>query len=85
MSDASPAERPDPASMPYAEAMEELERILEELEGESVDVDALASHVRRASELIKSCRLRLTSSRTEIEQVVSDLEAFEQESAEGEG
>jgi exodeoxyribonuclease VII small subunit len=65
--------------VPYAQALEELERILDDLEGDSIGVDELASHVKRASELIQLCRRRLTRSRAEIEQVVADLEAHEQE------
>lgn len=63
----------------YADALAELERILEDLENDSIDVDELSARVKRASELIKLCRERLTRSRTEIQQVVADLEAFEQE------
>ena len=33
----------------YAEALAELERILDELEGEAVDIDQLAERVRRAA------------------------------------
>lgn len=63
----------------YAEAMEELEGILEELEGEDIDVDELGSRVKRASELLRLCRARLQDTRSEIEQVVADLEGFGQE------
>jgi len=59
----------------YGEAVEELERILEDLEGDAVDVDILASKVQRASELIRLCRERLNSTQLEIEKVVADLES----------
>lgn len=61
----------------YGEAVEELERILEALEGDAVDVDVLASKVQRASELIRLCRERLHSTQLEIEKVVADLESAE--------
>jgi exodeoxyribonuclease VII small subunit len=61
----------------YAEAMEELETILEDLESESIEVDELASKVKRASQLIQLCRERLASTRLEIEQVVADLDTLE--------
>lgn len=70
-----------PGEVRYAEALEELERILDDLEGDSIDVDVLADRVKRASELIQLCRQRLTKSKAEIEQVVADLEAHEQEDA----
>jgi len=58
----------------YAEMMEELERILEHLESDSIDVDELSGRVKRASELIRLCRKRLVDSQTEIEQVGADLQ-----------
>jgi exodeoxyribonuclease VII small subunit len=63
----------------YAEAMTELEEILEELEGDQLDVDVLAERVRRASELIKSCRTRIARAQADVDKIVSDLEAFERE------
>jgi exodeoxyribonuclease VII small subunit len=58
----------------YAEALAELERILAELERESVDVDHLVERVQRAAVLIRLCRGRIASARLEIESVVADLE-----------
>ena len=63
----------------YAEAMAELEDILAELEGDDLDVDVLAERVRRASELIKSCRSRIARAQSDVDKIVSDLEAFEAE------
>jgi len=63
----------------YAEAMAELEEILEELEGDQLDVDVLAERVRRASELIKSCRTRIARAQADVDKIVTDLEAFERE------
>ena len=59
----------------YAEALAELENILNELEGEDVDVDTLAQHVQRASALIELCRERIGSARLRIEEVVTQLDA----------
>jgi exodeoxyribonuclease VII small subunit len=58
----------------YREALAELERILDELEGDAVDVDVLAARVKRAAELITLCRDRITAARVEVETVVADLE-----------
>ena len=63
----------------YAEAMTELEQILDELEGDQLDVDVLAERVRRASELIKSCRTRIARAQADVDKIVTDLEAFERE------
>ena len=58
----------------YAAALEELETILRQLEGDSVDVDVLAERVQRAAFLIRLCRGRIQQARVEVEQIVADLE-----------
>ena len=63
----------------YAEAMTELEGILGELEGDHLDVDVLAERVRRASELIKLCRTRISRAQEDVNRIVTDLEVFESE------
>jgi exodeoxyribonuclease VII small subunit len=59
----------------YAEALAELEGILDELDGDEVDVDVLGSRVRQAAELLRLCRDRIASARFDVEQVVAELEA----------
>ena len=61
----------------YAGAMTELEDILEELEGDQLDVDVLAERVRRASELVKICRERITRAQADVDAIVADLDEFE--------
>ena len=63
----------------YAEAMAELETILDELEGDQLDVDVLAERVRRASELIKLCRTRIARAQGDVDRIVTDLESFERD------
>jgi exodeoxyribonuclease VII small subunit len=67
------------ADLGYAEAMTELEGVLEELEGDHLDVDVLAERVRRASELIKLCRTRISRAQDDVNRIVTDLEVFESE------
>ena len=57
----------------YAQALEELEAILAELEENDVDVDKLATHVQRASQLIELCRDRIGNAKLKIEEVVKGL------------
>ncbi len=64
-----------PDEIGYADALSELERILDELDGDEVDVDVLGARVRRASELLRLCRERIAGARFEVEQVVGELEA----------
>jgi len=61
----------------YAEAMRELEEILDELEGDDLDVDVLAVRVRRASELIQLCRARITRAEDDVAKIVTALEDFD--------
>lgn len=58
----------------YVDAMHELEMILDELEGDHLDVDVLAERVRRASELIRLCRSRITRAQEDVARIVTDLE-----------
>lgn len=58
----------------YGEALAELEGILDEIEDDAVDVDVLATRVRRAAELLRVCRDRITAARVEVTQIVADLD-----------
>ena len=58
----------------YAEALDELDGILRELEGSDVDVDRLADRVARATELIAVCRQRIGAARLRIDEVIADLD-----------
>jgi exodeoxyribonuclease VII small subunit len=62
------------AELGYAEAIAELEEILETLDRDDVDVDLLSEHVQRAAELIELCRERISSAKLRIEEVVGALE-----------
>lgn len=65
----------DIESMGYADAVAELEEILDGLESETVDVDVLADRVKRAAALIKHCRSKIGDARLHVEQVVGELDA----------
>jgi exodeoxyribonuclease VII small subunit len=69
----------------YGDALAELERILDEIEDDAVDVDVLATKVKRAAELLRVCRDRIASARIEVTQIVADLEPATGESADTDG
>jgi exodeoxyribonuclease VII small subunit len=69
----------------YAEAMAELEEILDELEGDHLDVDVLAERVRRASELLTTCRDRISRAQADVDKIVADLEDFDTGPADPDG
>ena len=60
----------------YADAMRELDDILEELERDDLDVDVLAVRVQRASELIQLCRGRIARAQADVDRIVTDLESL---------
>ena len=63
------AEHDDVTQLGYAEAMDELETILAELESSDVDVDRLAERVARAAALIELCRARIDIARADVERI----------------
>jgi len=64
----------DETEIGYADAMTELEEILDQLDDDELDVDVLATKVERASTLIQLCRDRISSARVQVEQVVASLD-----------
>lgn len=58
----------------YTEAIEELEIIVSEIENASIGVDELSEKVKRAAELIKFCRSKLTATEKEVGSILKSLE-----------
>ena len=54
----------------YAEAMAEIEKILGRLRSEEMNVDGLAAEVKRATELIASCKARLRKAGADVNKVL---------------
>lgn len=65
---------PAASELGYAAALAELEAILVRLDQPDIDVDLLATEVRRAADLIAVCRERITAARVQVEQIVGGLE-----------
>lgn len=63
------------ADLSYADAVDELDRLLAGLEQDDADIDELAANVRRAALLIRVCRARLERAKVDVEQIVADLDA----------
>lgn len=70
---------PEPAApaLSFRDAMEELEGILERIEGEEVDIDRLAEELRRAAQLLDLCRGKIRKAEVEVTQIVQSLEEEE--------
>lgn len=58
-----PANTPSPA---YAEMVQEIEEIVQELESANVSMDALSAKVKRALTLLAACTERLRKTEDEI-------------------
>ena len=55
----------------YAEAMAEVEQILQRLRSGEISVDELSSDVARATRLIAECRKILSRTETEVERLIN--------------
>ena len=63
----------------FRAAMDELEGILERIEGEEIDIDRLAEELRRAAQLLDLCRGKIRKAEVEVTQIVQSLEQGEEE------
>lgn len=71
--------RPDPdaPATSYAEATAEIDAILTDLERDDLDVDLLATKVRRAAELLAWCRSRIRLATADVDEAVAALGSTE--------
>ncbi|GAP71132.1 exodeoxyribonuclease VII small subunit [Bacteroidales bacterium 6E] len=58
----------------YQEALEEIEEILEKIEGNELDIDELAEKVKRVSFLLKFCKDKLQKTNEEVEKILNEME-----------
>ena len=58
----------------YKEAMVEMEEIVAKLEDNQLDVDELSANVKRVSELIVFCKLKLHDTEEEVEKILKTID-----------
>lgn len=63
------------SELTYAQSVSELENILKMMQSDNCDIDRLAAYTRRAAELLKACRSRLTATEDELRDILASLEA----------
>jgi exodeoxyribonuclease VII small subunit len=63
----------DDEQVSYSNAISELEEILEQIEGDDVDLDDLAVKVERASELVELCRDKIDKTEMQVKTIIDDL------------
>ena len=60
--------------MTYTVAFDELQQIVSDMEDGEITVDDLAVKVKRAAELIKICKQKLTSTEEDVNAILKELE-----------
>jgi len=59
----------------YTAAFEELQTIVSEIEQGEITLDGLSEKVKRASQLIKICKTKLTSTEEDVNKILKELDA----------
>ena len=56
----------------YEEAVAQLEEIVDKMENDELDIDQLTDQLKRAKELVKLCKTKLTKTDEEIKKLLSE-------------
>jgi exodeoxyribonuclease VII small subunit len=57
----------------YTEAISELEAIVAEIEEGEITIDTLSEKVKRASELIRICKNKLTATEEDVNKILGEI------------
>jgi len=57
----------------YTEAISELESIVTEIEEGEITIDTLSEKVKRASELIRICKSKLSSTEEDVNKILTEI------------
>ena len=57
--------------MKYEKAYAELQTIVRQMENDELDIDQMAEQLKRAQELIKTCKDKLTKTDEEIQKILA--------------
>jgi exodeoxyribonuclease VII small subunit len=60
--------------MKYAQAFDELSKIVDSIEQEEVDVDDLGDKVKKALILLKVCKTKLHNTEEEVHKILEELD-----------
>ena len=58
----------------YTDAFDELQQIVQEIEEGEITVDELALKVKRAAQLIRICKTKLTTTEEDVNEILKQLE-----------
>ncbi len=59
----------------YTEAFKELQRIVFEIEKGQISVDELSEKVKRAAQLIKICKSKLSATEEDVNKILKELDS----------
>ncbi|MFN7181346.1 MAG: exodeoxyribonuclease VII small subunit [Planctomycetota bacterium] len=57
----------------YAEAMKELEKIVEDIKNENISIDELTEKIKKATSLIKLCKEKLRDTEKNINEILKEM------------
>ena len=58
----------------YRESIEEIQAILDKIEKGETDVDELADEIKRAAQLLKTCKDKLFRMEQDVKEVISSID-----------
>ncbi len=58
----------------YTDAFNELQAIVAEIEEGEISVDELSNKVKRAADLIRICKAKLTTTEEDVNKIIKELE-----------
>ncbi len=61
-------------SSKYEDAVKQLEQIVQQMETGELDIDQLSEQLKKAQQLIKLCREKLSKTEKEIEEILDKAE-----------
>jgi exodeoxyribonuclease VII small subunit len=67
----------------YTTAFEELQKIVSEIEKGEISVDELSEKVKRAAQLIKICKSKLTNTEEDVNRILQELDSPGDEEQQG--
>ncbi|MDD6141739.1 MAG: exodeoxyribonuclease VII small subunit [Candidatus Limisoma sp.] len=67
-------EEKDITKMTYSEAVDELERIVAEMQSDRCSIDNLSRYTSRSLELLKACKARLTKTDEELKKILEQID-----------
>lgn len=57
----------------YVEAIAEIDAIIGQIESDELDIDNLSDKIKRVSELIEFCKLKLHSTEEEVQNILNKI------------